>query len=81
MTAFTDWDGTYEKQAYEVREPGGPAVACWPNAGFMLAMDGSARRWGPGEVQVRPAPWQEPGYGGEVPADAAPSCFVRRARP
>lgn len=45
------WDGEYEKEPYLLFAPEG-AVYCWPNAGKMVAMDGSGREWKP-EDNVR----------------------------
>ena len=48
---FKLWDGTYEKDFYEVDTEEG-AVEAWPNAGKMIAMSGG-REWLPGECRVR----------------------------
>lgn len=56
---FKPWDGTkdyYEKRFYDVRLPDGTIVEkCWPNAGRMVATDGSGRKWVSG-IEVRPRP-------------------------
>ena len=45
------WDGSYEKQSYDVWVKGGDVVlGCWPNAGKMAAVDGSGRSWTPDAV-------------------------------
>ena len=47
------WDGTYDKQSYDVwpHDRGSDIVlACWPNAGFMVSKDGSGRQWAPKSV-------------------------------
>lgn len=48
---WTEWDGTYEKQAYDVWVAGCDVVlGCWPGDGAMFATDGSGRSWKPGEA-------------------------------
>lgn len=51
-THFKEWDGTYEKQLYEVWDDG-EIIEAWPNAGKMIATDGSGREWLPGGCLVR----------------------------
>lgn len=46
MTTRT-WDGEYVKTHYIITTPSGERVLCWPNAGRMVAMDGSTREWLP----------------------------------
>jgi hypothetical protein len=45
------WDFTedfdYEKVIYQVKLKDGAIVQCWPNAGFMNAVDGSGRVFKP----------------------------------
>jgi hypothetical protein len=44
--AWKPWDGTYEKQFYDVRyDRCKVQLHCWPNAGKMVAMDGSGLEW------------------------------------
>lgn len=62
---FKPWSGEYNKQYYDVLLPDGEIVAnCWPNAGQMMAMDGSGRKWSPGDnTLVRESiklPWEWP---------------------
>lgn len=48
---WTKWTGDYEKQAYDVWIKGVDIVlGCWPNAGRMVATDGSDREWTPEQV-------------------------------
>ena len=42
------WDGQYEKNPYFTFIKG-KEIPCWPNAGVMLAIDGSGRSWKPEE--------------------------------
>lgn len=54
---FTIWDGQYDKTWYDVLLPDGSVVErCWPNAGKMVATDGSGREWEPGPIAVRVSP-------------------------
>lgn len=57
-TDFRDWDGQYIKQFYDVLLNDGTLVQhCWPNAGEMVATDGSNRRWSPQDnIQIRRSP-------------------------
>jgi len=52
---FTD---DYAKAFYDVRLNGRAEIIkhCWPNAGKMMAQDGSGREWWPGECLVRLSP-------------------------
>ena len=48
---WLSWDGGYEKQSYDVWVKGcDVVVGCWPNAGFMSAVDGTGRKWKPTDV-------------------------------
>ena len=48
-----EFDGDYSKDWYDVRLPDGKIIKhCWPNAGFMVATDGTGREWKPGECEV-----------------------------
>ena len=50
-TGWQNWNGDYEKQSYDVWVKGCDVVmGCWPNAGKMVAVDGSNRSWTPEEV-------------------------------
>jgi hypothetical protein len=43
---FRPWTGLYQKIEYDVMLPDGTIVPnCWPNAGFMNAVDGTNRKW------------------------------------
>lgn len=45
---FSPWDGFYEKEFYWLGKLNKKnVVKCYPNAGFMNAVDGSGRMWGP----------------------------------
>jgi hypothetical protein len=47
------FDGEYEKEFYWALLPDGETVYCWPNAGYMVAVDGSGRQWEPSaNIQV-----------------------------
>lgn len=46
---FRPFEGDYEKQWYEVRLPDGEILLCWPNAGKMIAIDGSGGEWSPSD--------------------------------
>jgi hypothetical protein len=54
---FQPWDGYYVKEMYDVKLKTGEVVAnCWPNAGFMMAIDGSGGQFSVDDVEgVRPA--------------------------
>lgn len=43
----------YEKRHYSVRASGKVFMDCWPNAGFMMATDGSGREWPPLSCEIR----------------------------
>lgn len=63
------WDGEYEKQSYDVwTDRHNVVMGCWPNAGRMVATDGSGRQWRPADcIAVRVSQFQ-----GEPPSlDAA----------
>jgi hypothetical protein len=60
---FKPWDGEYNKQYYDVLLPDGRIIAtCWPNAGKMVAMNGSGKMWSvEDKIQVRESiklPWE-----------------------
>ena len=43
----------YWKKFYDVRTPDGDVVGqCWPNAGRMMATDGSGRMWTACEIRL-----------------------------
>lgn len=47
---MNDWqifDGDYEKNIYEVKDSEGKIYECWPNAGRMVALDGSGKEFFP----------------------------------
>jgi len=51
---FRRWTGAYRKEFYEVRLKSGDIIECWPNAGRMVALDGSGREFKPEDkVAVR----------------------------
>lgn len=60
----SDWhlftpDFAYAKAPYEVRtHTDGEIVRCYPNGGWMHALDGSDRWFGPCEVEVRYVGWE-----------------------
>lgn len=56
LVTWVVWDGDYDKQHYWLLLPSSEVVHCWPNAGFMVACDGSHREWVPdGILKVSPA--------------------------
>lgn len=56
------WTGDYDKSFYWLTTAKGEQVKCYPNAGFMCAMDGSNRKWLPdGAVSVQLIPNDAPG--------------------
>jgi hypothetical protein len=56
LVTWTVWDGDYDKQHYWLLLSTAEVVHCWPNAGFMVACDGSHREWVPdGKLKVSPA--------------------------
>lgn len=59
-TLWKPWDGTYEKQFYDVRyDRCKVQLHCWPNAGKMVAVDGSGLKWGREDaVEVRVSEFQ-----------------------
>lgn len=59
-TLWKPWDGTYEKQFYDVRyDRCKVQLHCWPNAGKMIAVDGSGLKWGREDaVEVRVSEFQ-----------------------
>jgi hypothetical protein len=67
------WNGEYEKQHYDVRyEACKVQLHCWPNAGRMVATDGSGKEWFPGAgVAIRVSDYQ--GRYPEWPLPAAPA--------
>jgi hypothetical protein len=57
MGSWHKFTGRYVKKFYELRmRKNGRPVLCWPNAGYMNAVDGSGRQWSPhADVEVRVA--------------------------
>ena len=54
---FTPYTGDYDKRFYDVKLADGTIIPrCWPNAGKLVAMDGSGRMWDENDsIWIRPA--------------------------